>query len=113
MIDHDCRPSIAFPSPPELAKVDRTRMARLEVETEKCPLILSRILEVVHEHHILPFTIGTRRDSRVQIVEIELCAPPQKPALAILQDLRRLSNVRLARFLLPMEQTPPPVAAKV
>lgn len=113
MIDHDYRLSITFPPPPELAKIDRTMMAQLVVETEKCPLILSRILETVRKHEILPFTIGTRRDSRIQIVEIGLCALPQKPALAILQDLRRLSNVRLARFLLPAEQTQQPVAAKV
>ena len=35
-------------------------------------------------------------------------------ALAILQDLRRLSNVRFARFLLPADQDQQPVvAAKV
>lgn len=79
-------------------------MAQLVVETEKCPLIFARILEVVHEHDILPFTIATRQDSRMQIVEMELTALPQRLSLAILQDLRRLSNVRIARFLLPAEQ---------
>lgn len=101
MIDHDYRPSIAFPAPPELTKVDRANIAILLVETEKCPLILSRVLEVVREHDALPFTIAARRDTRVQIIEMELRVLPQKPALAILQGLRRLSNVRVARFLPP------------
>jgi len=103
MIDQDYRPSISFSPPPELSKVDRASMAQLVVETEKCQLILSRILEVIREHDILPFTIATRRDSRVQIVEMELTALPQRQALAILQDLRRLSNVRVARFILPAD----------
>jgi len=114
MIEQDYRPSISFSPPPELPKVDRADMALLVIETEKCPLILARILEVVREHGALPFTIAARRDSRVQIIEMELSALPQRPALVILQDLRRLSNVRLARFLLPADQAQPPaVAAKV
>ncbi len=114
MIEQDYRPSISFPEPPEFPKLNRAHMAQLVVETEKCPLILSRILEVVKQHDALPFTIATRRDSRVQIVEMELSTIPQGPALAILQDLRRLSNVRLARFLLPADQEPQtPVAAKI
>lgn len=114
MFEHDSRPSISFPDPPELPKIDRANMAQLIVETEKCPLILSRILEVVREHDALPYTIATRRDSRIQIVEMELSVLPQRPALAILQDLRRLSNVRVARFLLPADQArAPAVAAKV
>lgn len=114
MIEQDYRTSISFPDAPELPKIDRANMAQLVVETEKCPLILARVLEVVREHGTLPFTITTRRDSRVQIIEMELSALPQRPALVILQDLRRLSNVRLARFLPPADQTQPPaVAAKV
>ena len=114
MIGQDYKPSISFPEPPELPKIDRANMAQLIVETEKCPLILARILEVVREHGALPFTIAARRDARVQIIEVELSALPQRPALVILQDLRRLSNVRLARFLLPADQAhPPAVAAKV
>lgn len=89
-------------------------MAQLVVETEKCPLILSRILEIIREHKALPFTIAMRRGPCVQIIEIEVIAPPQRPALAILQDIRRMSNVRFARFLLPADQVPQPsVAAKV
>jgi acetolactate synthase regulatory subunit len=103
MIEQDYRPLISFPEPPELAKVDRANMAQLVVETEKCPLILSRVLEVVRDHDAMPFTIAARRDSRIQIIEIELSTLPQRPMLAILQDLRRLSNVRLARFLLPAD----------
>lgn len=114
MIEQDYRPSISFPEPPPLAKVDRAQMAQLVVETERCPLILARVLEVIREREVLPFTIATRRDARVQIIEMELVALPQRPALAILQDLRRLSNVRFARFLLPAEQhRQPTVAAKV
>lgn len=104
MIEQDYRPSISFPEPPDFPKVDRSQMAQLIVETEKCPLILSLVLEVIRERDILPFTIATRRDSRVQIIEIELCALPDRPATAILQDLRRLSNVRIARFLLLADQ---------
>jgi len=114
MIEQDNRPSISFPAPPELPKIDRANMAQLVVETEKCPLILTRILEVIRDHDALPFTIATRRNTSVQIVEMELIAPPQRPALAILQDLRRLSNVRFARFLLPADQDQQRVvAAKV
>ena len=104
MIDQAYRPSISFPEPPDLPKIDRANMAQLIVETERCPLILARVLEVVREHGALPYTIASRRDSRVQIIEMELSELPQRPALIILQDLRRLSNVRLARFLLPADQ---------
>ena len=94
--------------------IARAEFPQLVVETEKCPLILNRILEVIRDHDALPFTIATRRNTSVQIVEMELIAPPQRPALAILQDLRRLSNVRFARFLLPADQDQQPVvAAKV
>lgn len=114
MTEQDCRPSISFPQPPELPKIDRANMAQLIVETERCPLILSRVLEVVREHGALPYTIAARRDARVQIIEMELSALPQRPALVILQDLRRLSNVRLARFLLPADHAQTPaIAAKV
>ena len=113
MIDQAYRPSISFPEPPELPKIDRADMALLVVETEKCPLIIARVLEVLREHGALPYTIASRRDSRIQIIEMELSALPQRPVLVILQDLRRLSNVRLARFLLPADQArPPAVAAK-
>jgi acetolactate synthase regulatory subunit len=114
MIEQDYRPSISFPEPPEFPKLNRAHMAQLVVETEKCPLILSRVLEVIREHEILPFTISTRRESHVQTIEMELSALPNRPATAILQDLRRLSNVRVARFLLPADQAPAStVAAKV
>lgn len=113
MSEQDYRPAISFPEPPELPKLDRAQMAQLVVETERCPLILSRILEVVRQHDALPFTIATRRDTRVQIVEMEVSIMPQRPALAILQDLRRLSNVRLAKFLLPADQERQSVAAKM
>lgn len=114
MIGQDYKPSISFPAPPELPKIDRANMAQLVVETEMCPLILTRVLEVIREHDALPFTISARRDARVQIIEMELTTLPQRPALAILQDLRRLSNVRLARFLLPADlEQRPAVAAKV
>lgn len=114
MIDQAFRPSISFPEPPDLPKINRANMAQLVVETERCPLILARVLEVVRDHDAMPFTIAARRDSRVQIIEMELTTLPQRPALAILQDLRRLSNVRLARFLLPAHQEPQtPVAAKI
>jgi hypothetical protein len=113
MIGQDYKPSISFPDPPELPKIDRANMAQLVVETEKCPLILSRILEVIRQAHVLPFTITARRDARVQIIEMELGALPQRPALAILQELRRLSNVRVARYMLPDDQTTPtPIPAK-
>lgn len=112
MIERDYRPSISFVPPPDLPKVNRANMAQLVVETEPCPLILSRILEVVRQRDILPFTITARRETRVQIIEMELSALPQRPALAVLQDLRRLSNVRGARFLLPADSIPTGVAAK-
>lgn len=111
MFEHDSRSPISFPDPPELPKIDRANMAQLVIETEKCPLILSRILEVIRRHDALPYTIATRRDTRIQIVEMELSVLPQRPALAILQDLRRLSNVRVARFLVPADLARPPAVA--
>lgn len=108
MIEQDYRPSISFPAPPELTQIDRANMAQFVVESEKCPLILGRVLEVIRARDILPFTIASRWDSHIQTIEIELTALPHRTALATLQDLRRLSNVRIARFLLPAEQTPPP-----
>lgn len=114
MIEQDYRPSISFPPPPEFLKVDRSTMAQLVVETELCKLVLSRVLEVIRQREVLPFTISTRRSAKAQIIEMELVALPQRPALAILQDLRRLSNVRGARFLLPADhEAAPAVSAKV
>lgn len=113
MTDREEAPSISFPAPPEFLKVDRSTMGQLVVETELCQLILSRVLEVIRQRDVLPFTISTRRNKKVQIIEMELVALPQPPALAILQDLRRLSNVRVARFLLPAnEGAAPAVPAK-
>lgn len=113
MIDHDDAPSICFPPPPELFKVDRSTMAQLVVEAEHCSQVLGRVLEVIRKREILLFTIATRRDTRVQVIELELTALTQRPALAVLQDLRRLSNVRVARFLYPCDQlSRPAISAK-
>lgn len=113
MADHEETSSISFPSPPAFPKVDRSTMAQLVVETEICKLVLSRVLEVIRERDVLPFTISTRRNTKVQIIEMEMVAMPQRPALAILQDIRRLSNVRFARFLLPADhEAAPAVSAK-
>ncbi|ALJ14687.1 hypothetical protein ATM17_18160 [Sphingopyxis macrogoltabida] len=78
-------------------------MAQLVVETERCPLILDRVLEIIRERDVLPFTITAKRDLRVQMIEMEVSAPEQQPALALLQDIRRLANVRFARFHYPSE----------
>lgn len=113
MFGQDYKPSISFPEPPELPKIDRGDMAQLIVETELCKLVLSRVLEVIRQRDVLPFTISTRRSAKAQIIEMELVALPQRPALAVLQDLRRLSNVRGARFLLPADhEAAPAVSAK-
>lgn len=113
MADHEGFPPISFPLPPKFLKVDRSTMTQLVVETEHCPDILTRVLDIIRQRDVLPFTIAARRDSQAQIIEIELIALPPTPALAILRDLRRLSKVRVARFRLPADQAAlPAVSAK-
>lgn len=74
MTDREEAPSISFPAPPEFLKVDRSTMGQFVVETELCQLILSRVLEVIRQRDVLPFTISTCRNKKVQIIEMELVA---------------------------------------
>lgn len=98
-------PQHRFHPLPCLAKIDRDALAHLLVETELCPYILARVLDVVGGHAIVPFTISARRDDRFQFVDFEIAALPEAEALIVLQDIRRLRNVRVAGFA-----SPPPAA---
>jgi hypothetical protein len=83
-------------------KVERAATARLIVEAEQCPLVLRRVLDAIADRDITPFTIFSRRDTRFQFIEVEMIALPEASALLVLQDLRRLRNVRVARFACPL-----------
>ncbi|SEH13007.1 hypothetical protein SAMN05428974_0627 [Sphingopyxis sp. YR583] len=109
MADQQCRPSISFPVPLALPKIARSAMMQLVVETEHCPFILDRVLGTIREHDGLPFTIRTDRGTRIQRIEVDLGAQDDEAALVLLQALRRLPNVRGARFMLPAELPEQPV----
>ena len=103
MIELDYKPSISFPAPLDIPKIDRAKMAQLVVETEHCSRVLSQVLEIVRDRDVLPFTIASRKDTQVQIIEMELRAPAHKLELVILEDIQRLPNVRGAHFLYPCD----------
>jgi len=91
-------PSTVFPETPPLPQVSRTDIMLLAVDAELCPFALGRILRILADRSILPFTIAAERYARFQRLEIEVQSPPDRLALSILQDVRRIMAVRSARF---------------
>lgn len=92
---------------PDLPKVPRTETLHLHVETDHCPVVLSRILEIIRTRGALAFTITAQRTDRVQFIAFEMGLLSDKAAGFILHDLRRLHFVRSARFVSRAESTAP------
>lgn len=106
-------PGVSFPETPTLPKIAREGLVLLAVETELCPHVLPRVLMIVGERGATAFTIKAHRDGRVQRIDIEMAAPGDRGTSLILQDLRRLINVRQARFGFPPHDSGLPVSAKL
>ena len=106
-------PAVTFPEAPTLPKIAREGLVLLAVETELCPFVLPNVLAIVGDRGVTAFTINARRDGRVQRIEIEMAAPRERGTSLMLQDLRRLRNVRQARFGFPPHESGLPIAAKL
>lgn len=106
-------PGLSFPEVPDLPKIVRADLALLCVETELCAFVLPRVLAIVTDRGATAYTISALRDGRVQRIEIEMAAPGERGIASMLLDLRRLRNVRQARFGFPLDDSGLPIAAKL
>jgi len=99
MEDEDfAAPGAGFPVASEFQKIARANLILLRVETEHCALVLPRLLTIVAKHGATAFTVHTRHDNLIKRIEIEMANPTNRAATLLLQELRRLRNVRQARF---------------
>lgn len=89
---------LAHSTPCSPSKVSRERLARLEVETAICPQVLLRVLGLLAQRWIVPFTIAaTRRDEFIALV-VEMEALPSDQAEALVAKIEAIMMVRSARF---------------
>lgn len=71
----------------------------LAIETELCPHVVARILAILAARDVVPFTLTLRRTPHCQSIDIEIPALSPGESVVILQNLRRILNIRCARLL--------------
>lgn len=79
-------------------KVDRDRIARLEVEAGHCPQVLLRVLGLIAQRSIVPFTIVASRSDDDLALSVEIEALPPHQAEALVARVESIVMVRSARF---------------
>jgi hypothetical protein len=104
---------VDLPVAPEFRKIVRARLILLCVETEHCALVLPQLLTIVSKHGATAFTVHIRQDDRIHRIEIEMATLTEREATLLLQALRRLRNVRQARFDSSPYDTALHVSAKI
>jgi hypothetical protein len=80
-------------------KVDRDRIARLEVEADHCPQVLLRVLGLIAQRSIIPFTIVASRSDEELALSVEIEALPSHQAEALVDKVESIVMVRSARFV--------------
>ena len=104
MIEDYDMPAASFLNAPQFSKLGREEIALLVLETEHCPQVTRRVIEIVTTWDILPFTFLIRRDDRVQCIEIEMAMLTEEQGLALLRNLLRLLSVRSAQIIIPSDR---------
>lgn len=88
--------AISFEPPPRLEKVGRDEMIALHVDAEHCPLVLSQLLACLTRHALIPFLVRVELERRTRHIEIEVGRVGVGDLRHLLQDVRRIRNVRTA-----------------
>lgn len=79
-------------------KVPRERTMRLTVETEICPQVILRVLGLLAQRWIVPFTIDAVRSDDAIRLTVEIQAPSPGECEALVAKTEAIVMVRSARL---------------